>query len=77
MTRTMERRTAASKDTSTIQAMLRVEADEVDGSGVVIMDGSSQPNVEECGKRHERGYKDAEIEKILYGNWMRLFKELL
>ena len=25
----------------------------------------------------ERGYKDGEIEKILYGNWMRLFKELL
>ncbi len=25
----------------------------------------------------ERGYKDDEIEKILYGNWMRLFKEML
>ncbi len=25
----------------------------------------------------ERGYKDGEIEKILYGNWMRLFKQAL
>lgn len=25
----------------------------------------------------ERGYSDAEIEKVLYGNWMRLFRELL
>lgn len=25
----------------------------------------------------ERGYKDDEVEKILYGNWMRLFKEML
>ena len=25
----------------------------------------------------ERGFADGEIEKILYGNWMRLFGELL
>lgn len=25
----------------------------------------------------ERGYKDAEIEKLLYGNWMRVMQELL
>ncbi|MBI3734324.1 MAG: membrane dipeptidase, partial [Chloroflexi bacterium] len=25
----------------------------------------------------ERGYRDGEIEKILYGNWMRVFQSVL
>ena len=25
----------------------------------------------------ERGYKDGEIEKVLYGNWMRVFRQML